>query len=53
MASLRQEAELLRQQAEVEKMRRELKELRGEKLPLDETRKVEGLFFFFCRTLKG
>lgn len=41
MASLRQEAELLRQQAEVEKMRRELKELRGEKLPLDETRKVE------------
>lgn len=41
MASLRQEAELLRQQAEVEKMKRELKELRGEKLPLDETRKVE------------
>ena len=41
MASLRQEAELLRQQAEVEKMRRELKELRGEKLPLDETPKVE------------
>jgi len=41
MASLRQEAELLRQQAEVEKMRRELKELRGEKLPQDETRKVE------------
>lgn len=46
MASLRQEAELLRQQAEVEKMRRELKELRGEKLPLDETRKVEEIFFF-------
>ena len=60
MASLRQEAELLRQQAEVEKMRRELKELRGEKLPLDETRKVEEMFFvclfvcfFFCRTLRG
>lgn len=41
MASLRQEAEFLRQQAEVEKMRRELKELRGERLPLDETPKVE------------
>ena len=40
MASLRQEAELLKQQAEVEKMRKELKELRGEKLPLEENKKV-------------
>lgn len=53
MASLRQEAELLRQQAEVEKMRRELKGLRGEKLPLDETRKVEDFFFFFFVELRG